>query len=203
MSAEGTERKSAEAALSESEERFQAIFAQAAVGIAQIGLDGAWLLVNNRFCQMLGYSEAEVRRKTLQDITHPDDSDESLAGRRQLLAGEIPSHTMEKRYIRRDGTVFWGRLYRSLVRGHDNEPKYFIAVVEDITEKIQAERDLRDSERRLMLAQNAAHLGVWDGDLRKEVIETSGEYARLYGLPSDHPPLTYEAWLSLIHPEDR
>src|SRR5579864_314760 len=131
MSAEGTERKSAEAALSESEERFQAIFAQAAVGIAQIGLDGAWLLVNNRFCQMLGYTEVELRRKTLQDITHPDDRDESLAGRRQLLAGEIASHTMEKRYIRRDGTVFWGRLYRSLVRGHDNEAKCFIAVVED------------------------------------------------------------------------
>jgi two-component system cell cycle sensor histidine kinase/response regulator CckA len=203
MSVEDTERKSAEAALSESEERFQAIFVQAAVGIAQIGLDGAWLLVNNRFCQMLGYTEAELRRKTLQDITHPDDSDESLAGRRQLLAGEIASHTMEKRYIRQDGTVFWGRLYRSLVRGHDNEPKYFIAVVEDITQKVQAERALRDSERRLVLAQNAAHLGVWDRDLRKDTIETSGEYAGLYGLPPDHPPLTYEAWLSLIHPEDR
>ena len=203
MSAEGTERKSAEAALSESEERFQAIFAQAAVGIAQIGLDGEWLLVNNRFCQMLGYSEAELRSRTLQDITHPDHSDESLAGRRQLLAGEISSHTMEKRYIRRDGTVFWGRLYRSLVRDHDNEPKYFIAVVEDITQKVQAERALRDSQRRLMLAQNAAHLGVWDRDLRKDIVETSGQYSRLYGLPSDHPPLTYEAWLGLIHPEDR
>src|SRR5580693_7883304 len=113
---DGTERKSAGAALSESEERFQAIFAQAAVGIAQIGLDGAWLLVNSRFCRMLGYSETELRRKTLQDITHPDDNDESLTGRRQLLAGEISSHTMEKRYLRRDGTVFWGRLHRSLVR---------------------------------------------------------------------------------------
>ncbi len=102
------QREGAEAALNESEECFQAIFAQAAVGIAQIGLDGAWLLVNNRFCQMLGYSEAELRRRTLQDITHPDDNDESLKGRRQLLAGEISSHTMEKRYIRQDGTIFWG-----------------------------------------------------------------------------------------------
>ena len=140
MNAEGTQRKGAEAALTESEERFQAIFAQAAVGIAQIGLDGAWLLVNNRFCQMLGYSEAELRRRTLQDITHSDDRDESLTGRRRLLAGEISSHTMEKRYIRQDGAIFWGRLHRSLVRDHDNSPKYFIAVVEDITEKIQAER---------------------------------------------------------------
>src|SRR5579862_5460119 len=118
MSAEGSQRASTEAALSESEECFQAIFAQAAIGIAQIGLDGAWIRVNSRFCRMLGYSEAELRRQTLQDITHPDDGDESLAGRRQLLAGEILSHTMEKRYIRQDGTIFWGRLHRSLVRDH-------------------------------------------------------------------------------------
>jgi len=203
MSTEGTQREGSEAALNESEERFQAIFAQAAVGIAQIGLDGAWLLVNSRFCQMLGYSEAELRRKTLQYITHPDDNDESLAGRRQLLAGEISSHTMEKRYIRQDGTIFWGRLHRSLVRDHDNLPKYFIAVVEDITEKIHAERALRDSEQRLMLAQSAAQVGVWDRNLRVNEILISGEYDRLYGLSPGHRPLTYEEWLSLIHPEDR
>jgi two-component system cell cycle sensor histidine kinase/response regulator CckA len=203
MSTEGTQREGSEAALNESEERFQAIFAQAAVGIAQIGLDGAWLLVNSRFCRMLGYSETELRRKTLQDITHPDDNDESLTGRRQLLAGEISSHTMEKRYIRHDGTIFWGRLHRSLVRDQDNLPKYFIAVVEDITEKIHAERALRDSEQRLILAQNAAHVGVWDRDLRAEEIVISGEYNKLYGLSTGHRPLTYEEWLNLIHPEDR
>ena len=63
----------------------QAIFDQAAVGISQISLDGAWLLVNNRYCQMLGYSEAELRSKTLQDITHPDDFAEALTGRQQRL----------------------------------------------------------------------------------------------------------------------
>ena len=73
---------------------------------------------------MLGYSEAELRTKTLGDITHPDYTEESRAGRRQLLAGEISSHTMEKRYIRKDGTVFWGRLNRSLVRDYDGQPQY-------------------------------------------------------------------------------
>jgi len=75
--------------------------------------------------------------------------------------------------------------------------------VEDITDKIQAEHALRDSEQRLSLAQNAAHLGVWDRDLRTNVIMTYGEHARLYGLPPDQPPLSYEGWLSLIHPVDR
>ena len=160
----------------------QAIFDQAAVGIAQIGLDGSWLRVNDRYCQMLGYSEAELRTKRICDITHPDDSDEVLDGRRQLLEGEISSHSMEKRYIRKDGTVFWGRLNRSLVRDHDNLPKFFIAVVEDITEKIQAEHALRDRERQLVLAQGAARLGLWDHDLRTGVTVTSGEYARFHGL---------------------
>jgi PAS domain S-box-containing protein len=93
----------------------EAIFDQAAVGIAQIGLDGAWQRVNDRYCQMLGYSQAELRTKKICDITHADDYDEILVSRRQLLEGAISSHSMEKRYIRKDGTVFWGRLNRSLV----------------------------------------------------------------------------------------
>ena len=174
------------------DQTLQAIFDQAAVGIAQIGLDGAWLRVNNRYCQMLGYSEAELRTMTPHDVTHPDDYTEVLAARRQLLDGAISSHSMEKRYIRRDGTVFWGRLYRSLVREQDNLPKYLLAVVEDITEKIQAERALRDSEQRLALAQNAARLGVWDCDLRTNITVISGEYARLHGLGPDHLSLTHD-----------
>jgi PAS domain S-box-containing protein len=111
-----------------SDKTLQAIFDQAAVGIAQIGLDGSWLRVNNRYCQMLGYSESELHTKRIYDITHPDDCDETLAGLQQLLEGAISSHSMEKRYIRRDGTTFWGRLNRSLVRDQDNVPKFCIAV---------------------------------------------------------------------------
>jgi two-component system, cell cycle sensor histidine kinase and response regulator CckA len=203
MGGEGTKRSRAGTGLSESAEQLQEIFSQAAVGIAQIGLDGAWLRINNRYCEMLGYSESELRTKRICDITHPDDLDDVLEARRQLLAGEISSHTMEKRYLRKDGTIFWGRLNRSLARDHDNRPKYFIAIVEDITEKIEAERALRESQQRLRLAQNAAHLGVWDRDLRTGKMAIFGEYTRLYGLAADHPPLTHEEWLSLIHPADR
>ena len=76
-------------------------------------------------------------------------------------------------------------MYISLVRDQDNRPQYFISVVEDITERVQAERALRDSERRLALAQSAAHLGVWDWDLLTNAHTVSGEYLRLYGLPPD------------------
>jgi two-component system cell cycle sensor histidine kinase/response regulator CckA len=89
------------------------------------------------------------------------------------------------------------------VRDHDNLPKYFIAVVEDITGRVQAEQALRDREQQLVMAQSAARLGLWDHDLRTGVTVTSGQYARLHGLEPDHPRLTHEEWLGLIHPDDR
>ncbi len=181
----------------------QAIFDHAALGIAQIGLDGAWLRANDRYCQMLGYSEAELRNRKVWDITRPPDYDEVSRGRHQLLEGTISSHSMEKRFVRKDGTIFWGRLNRSLVRDGDNVPQYFIALVEDITEKIQAESALRDAQQRLILAQSAAHLGVCEWEPRTNVFTHSEEYARLYGLPPDHPKLTVEDLSKLIHPDDR
>ena len=190
-------------ALGKSEERFRATFYQAAVGIAQTGIDGRWTLLNDQFCEMLGYSQAELSGKTFLDVTHPDDREASLNAVRRLLAGDRSSWNTEKRYIRKDGTTVWARLFTSLVRGERNEPQYFIAVVEDITEKINAERALRDTEQRLKLAQSAAHLGVWHRELGTHIITFSGEYACLYGLAPDQIQITHEEWLSLIHPDDR
>jgi PAS domain S-box-containing protein len=200
---EMADRKRTEQALRESEERFRATFFQAAVGIAHTATDGRWLLLNDRLCEILGYTQAELREKTFLDITHPDDRDASLSGIRQLLAGEISSWSMEKRYIHKEDAIVWVRLWISLVRGQDNQPQYFISVVEDITERIQAECALQDVQRRLALAQSAAHLGIWERDLRTNVKTISGEYAKLYGLTPDQSALAHEEWLSLIHPDDR
>ena len=197
------QRKRADAVLRESEERFRATFFQAAVGIAQTSLDSKWLLLNDRFCEMLGYTQAELREKSFLDITHPDDCELSRTGVGRLLAGEISSWLTEKRYVRKDGTIVWARLCVSLVRNQDNRPQYFISVVEDITERVEADRDLRDSEQRLALAQSAAHVGLWDWDLRTNAHTVFGEYLHLYGLPADYPSPTLEEWLSLIHPDDR
>ena len=198
-----TERKQAETALRDSEERFRVIFSQAAVGMAQTSLDGKFVLLNDRLCEILGYTQAELRGKNFLEITHPDEREASLAAIRRLLAGEISSWSTEKRYVRKDDVIVWARLSVSLVRDQDNRPQYVIVVVEDVTERIQADRALRDSERRLMLAQSAAHIGIWEGDLRTNQKTISEEYAKLFGLPPDKRSLTYEEWLSLIHPNDR
>jgi two-component system cell cycle sensor histidine kinase/response regulator CckA len=194
------QRRAVEQQLRDSEERFRATFFRAAVGIAQIGLQGEFLLMNDQFCQILGYTSAELRSKTFQEITHPDDREPSRTAMRRLLEGEPPFLSKKLRFVRNDGAISWASLCVSLVREHD---QYFIAVVEDITDRVQAEIALREVERRLTLVQSVTRLGVWDRDLRTNMIATYGDYARLHGLEPDHPPITYEEWLASVHPVDR
>jgi PAS domain S-box-containing protein len=197
------QRKRSEAALRESEQRFRAIFSQAAVGITQTSLDGVLLAVNHRACEMLGYSETEMRGKPFLEVTHPDDLEKSGDAMRRLLAGEISSWQAEKRFIHKDGGIVWTRVSVSLVRDQNNLPQYFISAAEDMTDRVRAEHARQYSERRLTLAESAAHVGLWECDLRTKTITTSAEFARQRGLPPDTPPLRYKEWLGFVHADDR
>src|SRR5918995_1004508 len=138
-----TERKQAEEELRESEERFRGTFEQAAVGIAHVATDGHWLRVNRRLCDIVGYEKQELLGLTFQDITHPDDLETDLEGARRLLAGEIETYSREKRYFRKDGSIVWIYLTVSLVHSSLGEPRYFISVTEDITERKRIEEAQR------------------------------------------------------------
>ena len=138
-----TERRKAEGSLRESEERFRSTFERAAVGIAHTTQDGGFLLVNQRFCDILGYTQDELRALNVREITYPDDLDMDLENARKLLAGEVSTFSMEKRYLRKDGSVVWVNLTVSLVREPSGDPKYFIGVVEDIAERKQTEERIR------------------------------------------------------------
>ncbi|WP_026733744.1 hybrid sensor histidine kinase/response regulator [Fischerella sp. PCC 9605] len=139
--------------LLESEGRFQATFNQAAVGIAHVGLDGQWLLVNQKLCDIVGYSREELLTLTFQDITHPDELNLDLEYVVRMLTGEIQTYSLEKRYIRKDNTYIWINLTVSLVRQGCGEPQYFISVVQDISDRKQAQAALQqansDLERRV------------------------------------------------------
>ena len=138
-----TGRKQAERALWESERRFRNSFENAAVGMALVGTDGRWLRVNRSLCEIVDYSEGELLEKSFQDITHPEDLGKDLEQARRLLEGEIGSYQMEKRYLRKDGSVVWILLNGSLVRDEEGGPLYFIAQVQDISGRKRAEDQLQ------------------------------------------------------------
>jgi PAS domain S-box-containing protein len=137
-----TDHKRSEAALRDSEERFRATVDQAAVGVAHVDLDNQTLWANPGLCAMLGYTAAEMRARTFLDVTHPDDREADLALSRRLLAGEIPSYRIEKRYLHKHGSVVWGDLSVSLVRDAGGTPRYGVGVVVDITARKQVEARL-------------------------------------------------------------
>ncbi|MGH3088861.1 MAG: PAS domain S-box protein, partial [Rubrobacteraceae bacterium] len=184
-----TERKKAEEELRESEERFRSTFEQAAVGVAHTSPHGSWLRVNGKLCEILGYTREELLERTFQDITHPDDLEGDLEHRDRLLAEEIPRYSLEKRYFRKDGSVVWINLTVSLVRDSSGEPKYFIAIVEDITERKRDRDALAQSEERYraVVEQAAEGIFLFDADTR-EVLESNTAFREMLGYAAEEMP---------------
>jgi|GEM_PF-1193312 len=123
------------AELAYSEQRFRAIFEQAAVGIALVAPDGRWIDVNSRLCEIVGYDREELLEGKFQDITHPDDLEPGMALLQETLDGVRDSYVLEKRYYTKAGAVVWVNLFASLVCSRSGEPDYFVSVVEDISEQ--------------------------------------------------------------------
>ncbi|WP_224246291.1 sensor histidine kinase [Hyalangium gracile] len=140
---DSTERKRAEEALRESEERFRTAYENAAIGMALVGLDGRFLNVNRSLCEIVGYSERELLARTFQDITWPADLEVDLENARRLREGEISSYQLEKRYIHKKGHLVTVLLTGSLVHDSRGEPLYFIAQIQDISERKRLEQDWR------------------------------------------------------------
>jgi diguanylate cyclase (GGDEF)-like protein/PAS domain S-box-containing protein len=143
-----TERKLAESALRESEQRFRGSFERAATGMALVGTDGSFLRVNRSLCEILGYTERELLERTFQEITHPDDLEVDLEHLRRLLAGEIRTYQTEKRYLHQDGHVVWALLSVSIVHDEEDEPLYFISQIQDVSERKKVEKVITESEER-------------------------------------------------------
>jgi len=139
-----TEARAAEHALRESEERNRLTFDHAPIGQAIVELDGSWRQVNAALTRLTGYSEEQLLSATFQDITHPDDLDLDLGYLHRVLAGEIGSYQIEKRYITAPGLIVWVLLSVALVRDDDGTPLYFIAQIQDITDRKRQEQALQD-----------------------------------------------------------
>ena len=158
------ERKQAEAALRESEERFRKFFEEAPIGISVVDLDGRFLQVNRAYCQMLGYPEQELNQLTFAAITHPEDAENELSYAQQLFKGEIPSYQFEKRYIKKNGEIVWINLTATAIYDQQGKPRYGLGMVEDITD--------RKRNQLLLAAQNHVLEMIANGTALPEVLTT-------------------------------
>lgn len=196
-------RRQAELALRESEEMFRATFEQAAAGICHADPQGKYLRVNQRMCEMFGFSREEFLNLSFQKIVHPDDLEEGVRITGKLLSGEIDSYCTEKRYLNKTGEEIWANRTVSLVRDKSGRPKYFISLIEDITERKKAEKALRESQERYALAIEAGKVGVWDWNLQSGEIYMDPLLKALLGYQDHEIPNHIDHWARLVHREDR
>src|SRR5262249_11411527 len=167
-------REQAERAAHDNERRLKESFEQAAVGISRVGLDGVLVEVNQKFCDMLGYTKAELIGKAIRDITHPDDYGRGSVYRSQLKAGETRAVAGDKRFVRKDGSVMWGRRTMSAALDDAGNPQYVISVVEDITER-------KEIERRFELTFDHAAVGMVLTGLDGRYMQVNQSFADMLG----------------------
>jgi PAS domain S-box-containing protein len=197
-----TERKRAEAALRESEERFRRMFQYSAAGMVLVGMDRCFLQINHAFCRMLGYSETELRARTFQDVTHADDRAPGDALTKQLISGDLESFQLEKRYSRKDGSTVWGLVSSTLIRDTNGRPLHFVTQIQDISERKRMENELMQSEALLQASQKTARMGHFIWDIGKDNVTVSRTLEEVLGIDARYPR-SLEGWLRLVHPEDR
>lgn len=141
-----SDRKAVEDQLRLSQQRFSNAFSLAPQGMALVSLQGQWLEVNDQLCEMLGYSREQLLCCDFQQITHPDDLDADLRSLEELVAGEINSYQMEKRYFDSQGRIIWVLLSVALVRDSDDQPVHFVVQIQDFSERIASEMAIRERE---------------------------------------------------------
>jgi len=171
---ENTERRRAEEALRESEERWRAVFDNSAAGIALANPSGRFLAGNLAYQKMLGYSEKELRELSFLDITHEDYRDANSELTTELLEGKRQYFEMEKRYRRKDGNLIWVRVHVSLVSGKQITPRFLLVIVDNITELKRAEEALRDAQMTLAHVTRVATLGEMTASIAHEINQPLG-----------------------------
>jgi PAS domain S-box-containing protein len=199
-----TESKRATDALRKSEERFRAAFAHAPVGMAMSSLDGYITQVNQAYCRITGYPEADLHGKHFLSITHPGDRAENAELVYRLLADEVSAGTIEKRYLTPDGRAVWGLASISLARNAGGAAESVVVLVQDITERKRTEDLLRESDRRFRQLAEAIDGVFWMIDATNyDLLYVSPAYRRLWGRTCQSLYDRPDSFEGGIHPEDR
>ncbi len=196
-----SQQKEMELTMLECQERFLDIIDQAAVGIAQLSLDGQFLWTNSGFGKIVGYADSELLQMSFQDLTYAEDVGPSLELFQALINGLIPKFSKEKRYVHKDGSVVWGNTTVSLARNSEGKPKYFVVVLTDISERKRAEQALQDSEHRYYSLMQVSPVGIFHLDASGECVYANPRACEIAGLGLLE--MLGEGWVQNIHPQDR
>src|SRR5437588_3284371 len=197
------DRKRAEQALRQSEERWRSVFENSSIGVALTDLNGRFLATNHVYQTIVGYTEEELRELYFLDVTHEDYRDANSALITELLEGKRQQFQIEKRYLRKDGSSIWVRNNVSLVPGTERVPRFIMALAEDITERKRAEDALRASEASLLDAQRLTRTCSWRHEVLSGNVTVSPEGLLMYGIePGDDASLA-DFYFGRMHPKDR
>ncbi len=184
-------------------ERFHAYFDHSIVGLAITSREKGWIEVNDALCATLGYTRDELTRMTWTELTYPEDLAPDLVQFNRMLAREIDSYAMDKRFIHKDGHLVYTRLAVSHVRKPDGSLDYVVAMVEDITERKQSEFALENSEKQLRFVLEGSELGFWDWDIATGKVDRNEQWALMLGYTHVEIKNTTRQWSDFIYPDDR
>lgn len=187
--------------LLQSEEQFRAALQHAPIGMALVSLEGRFMQVNSALCAIVGYPAEDLMQLTFQEITAPEDLNADLHNLQQLIADEIKSYKMEKRYLRRDRSEVWIQLTASALRDASGKLLHFVAQIEDIHERKQSEVQLEQLRQRHALALKSGDIGVWDYTPASQTLIWDTQMHEIYGLDGPRP-LRYEDWTGALHAAD-
>lgn len=181
---------------------YRRYFERANQGFAITSPDTRWLHVNTALCDMLGYTETELRRRNWVELTHPEDRAADLQQFQRLLDGEIDGYQLDKRFLRKDGTAFHARLTVAAYRDDDDQLLQVNATLLDRTEEQAAIDALKLSEERFRLLAESTLDGIWDWDLEANTLWLSPSWKAQLGYREDELANSFQTWDNLLHPDD-
>jgi PAS domain S-box-containing protein len=185
-----------------------ATFEQAAIGIAHLTLAEEWISVNQRYCEITGYSREEILELKVENLTHPEDVPATREFIARIRSGELPEYKMEKRFVRKNGAIIWVHLTVSVVRSTNSDPLYLVAFVEDITERRQAQHEASRSFSLLRATLESTADGILVVDLNGKILSFNQKMTDMWGVSpevfgsGDDEAAISAAVAKLTHPED-
>jgi len=196
-------RKLAQEAGTESELRFRHLFEEAPIGCCLVDSEGRICTTNTAFARMLGYNPNELIQKGFWEITEPQDVARSLVNFQELIAGVRDFYQLEKRYLKKDGAVIWGRLTVSVLGARAAQGQFVLAMIEDVTEAIHAREQLEQSRRRLTMALEASRMTAWEYDPAAETIAWVDRNTLREKGGEPMGPVRFADVLRHVHPDER